>query len=82
MAFAGQTSSEETLKETVRAVMTAEPLKEQVKYMTAGDGGTSFMADMYESIGLFFVRNGRLKEVPDFRPFIDASFLQRAIRQP
>ena len=82
MAFAGQTSSEETVKETVRAVMTAEPLKEQVKYMTTSDGSNSFMVEMYESIGLFFVRNGRLKEVPDFRPFIDASFLQRAVGQP
>jgi NitT/TauT family transport system substrate-binding protein len=82
MAFAGQTSSEETLKETVGTVMNAEPLKEQIKFLTENDGKKSFMAEMYESIGQFFVRNGRLKEVPDFRAYIDASFLQKAVNQP
>jgi ABC-type nitrate/sulfonate/bicarbonate transport system substrate-binding protein len=81
LAFAGQTATDETLKETVRTVMTAEPLKDQIKYMTSNDGKRSFVVDMYESIGQFFVRNGRMKEVPDFRPFVDASFLQKATGQ-
>jgi hypothetical protein len=49
--------------------------------MTSNDGKRSFVVDMYESIGQFFVRNGRMKEVPDFRPFVDASFLQKATGQ-
>jgi hypothetical protein len=81
LAFAGQTATDETLKETVRTVMTAEPLKDQIKYMTSNDSKRSFVVDMYESIGQFFVRNGRMKEVPDFRPFVDASFLQKATGQ-
>lgn len=78
MAFAGQTATDATLKETVRNVMTAETLKDQIKYMTTSDGSKPFIIDMYEGIAQFFIRNGRMKEVPDFRPVVDASFLQKA----
>ena len=80
MAFAGQTATETTLKETVRNVMTAETLKDQIKYMTSPNASKPFIIDMYEGIAGFFIRNGRMKEVPDFRPVVDASFLQKAIQ--
>ncbi len=80
MAFAGQTASETTIKETVRNVMTAETLKDQVKFMTSSGAAKPYIIDMYEGIAEFFIRNGRMKEVPDFRPVVDASFLQKAIQ--
>lgn len=80
MAFTGQTATEATLKETVRYVMTAETLKDQIKYMTTADGSKSFIVDMYEGIARFFIRNGRMKEVPDFRSVVDVSFLKKAVQ--
>lgn len=79
MAFSGQNSTESTLRDTVNVVMTAETLKEQIKYFSGTDASKPYMVEMYEGIAEFFIRNGRMKEVPDFRPLIDASFLKKAV---
>lgn len=61
--------------------MQMKTLEEQMGYMRAMNGARSEADLAYQGIAEFFVRNGRMKEVPDFRPYIDASFLQRAIRR-
>jgi sulfonate transport system substrate-binding protein len=79
MALGGQTLSDATLKDTIATVMTVEPLKSQIKYFTAPAGDKSFIVDMYENIAQFFVRNGRLKEAPDFSTLVDGRFLRMAV---
>ncbi len=78
MAFVGQTATETTLKEVVAVVMTAKTLEEQVKLLSAADGAKPYIIRSYERIAQFFIRNGRLKEVPGFRPLVDAAFLVKA----
>lgn len=80
MAFNGQTSTETVLKDIVGFVMTANTLEDQIRYLTPADGEPSFIVRAYEGIARFFVRNGRMKGVPDFRPLVDASFLQKAVQ--
>lgn len=80
MTLAGQMAEGATLKGVIEAVMQTKTLEEQLGYMVAADGARSETALAYELIAQFFVRNGRMKEVPDFRPYIDASFLQKAAR--
>lgn len=80
MAFAGQTFTEATVKEVVAIVMNANTLEEQLKYVTASGGGEPPIARMYEGIAQFFIRNGRMKAVPDIPSMIDASFLQKAVQ--
>jgi len=58
--------------------MTAETLDDQLKYMTARRGGELPIVRSYEGIAQFFIRNGRMKSVPDLRAMVDASYLVRA----
>ena len=60
--------------------MKAKTLEDQIGYMVAPGGARAEIVSAYEGIAQFFIRNGRMKEVPDFRPYIDASFLQKAVR--
>lgn len=78
MAFVGQTATEATLKEVVAVVMTANTLEDQVKLLSAAGGAKPYIIRSYEGIAQFFIRNGRLKEIPDFRPVVDAAFLAKA----
>ena len=80
MEFNGQTSTEAVLKDVVTFVMTANTLEDQIRYLTPADGGAPFIVRAYEGIVRFFIRYGRMKEVPDFRPLVDASFLQKAVQ--
>ncbi len=81
MALAGQNADGAALKGVIDAVMQMKTLEEQMGYMRAMNGARSEADLAYQGIAEFFVRNGRMKEVPDFRPYIDASFLQRAIHR-
>lgn len=78
MAFTGQTATETTLKDVVSFVMSANTLDQQIRSMTAKEGASPYIIRAYEGIAKFFIRNGRMKEVPDFRPLVDASFLLKA----
>jgi ABC-type nitrate/sulfonate/bicarbonate transport system substrate-binding protein len=80
MAFSGQTAEGPALKSVVAEVMKAKTLEEQIGYMTPAKGSRSEIATAYEGIAQFFVRNGRMKDIPDFQPYLDASFLQKAVQ--
>jgi ABC-type nitrate/sulfonate/bicarbonate transport system substrate-binding protein len=80
MASVGQSASESTLRDVVRFVMDAHTLQQQIGFMTAHEREAPYILRMYDGIARFFIRNGRLREVPDFKPFVDASFLARAVQ--
>lgn len=80
MASVGQSATESTLKSVVEFVMEANTLRAQIGYFQAKAGESPYVLRMYEGIARFFIRNGRMKEVPDFRPYLDASFLTKAVQ--
>jgi NitT/TauT family transport system substrate-binding protein len=78
MVLTGQEYTDTTVKEVVRQAMTAETLDDQLQYMKAPGGGEPPIVRSYEGIAQFFIRNGRMKSVPDVRAMVDASYLVRA----
>jgi len=80
MSSVGQSASDATLRDVVEFVMGANTLDKQIGFMTAKGSGTPYILRMYDGIARFFLRNGRLRELPDLRPYVDASFLARAVQ--
>lgn len=81
MQLSGQTTEGDALKSVVTSVMAAKTLDEQLGYMTAAEGAKPEVIKAYEGIAEFFIRNGRMQSVPDFTPYVDASFLKEAVVQ-
>jgi NitT/TauT family transport system substrate-binding protein len=81
MALSGQTTEGDALKSVIGSVMAAKTLNEQLGYMMAADGSKPEVIKAYEGIAEFFIRNGRMPTVPDFTPYVDASFLKAAVGQ-
>ena len=80
MQLVGQTYNDKTLSEVVDVVMTAETLPDQLKALSASGGEKPYLIRSYEGIAQFFIRNGRLQQVPDFAPLVNASFLAQAVK--
>lgn len=80
-AFRGFNLPESILKEEVVSVLKIIPAEEQVKLLSpSAPGEKAYLVKSYEGIADFFIRMGRLKEKPDFRPFVDGSFLQQVVK--
>jgi sulfonate transport system substrate-binding protein len=80
-AFRGFNTPEDTLRAESKLAMSAMGATEQLKYMrTSAGGAPSELAKAYTDIGGFFMRVGRIKEVPDYRPFLSTSFLEQAVK--
>lgn len=79
MAYVGQTASDSTMNGVVDVVMTAYPMAEQAKMLASSGGQKPYIIKSYEAIAQFFIRNGRLKSVPNFAPVVDAGPAEKAI---
>ena len=78
-AFRGFSTPEDALREEVKLAMGAMGAADQLKYLRPGAGGApSVLAKTYGDIGGFFQRVGRIKEVPDYRPFVTPNFMEQA----
>lgn len=51
-------------------------LNEQIKMLAKGADGKKPIVKSFEEIAQFFIRQGRMKKVPDYAKVIDASYLQ------
>ena len=80
MTLVGQTYTDKTLDEVVGVVMTAEPLPAQLKALSPSGNEKPYIIRSYEGIAQFFIRNGRLQNVPNFAPLVDASFVAKAVK--
>jgi hypothetical protein len=80
MQLVGQTYNDKTLSEVVDVVMTAETLSDQLKALSPSGSEKPYIIRSYEGIAQFFIRNGRLQQVPDFAPLVNASFLAQAVK--
>jgi NitT/TauT family transport system substrate-binding protein len=76
--FRGFNFETELLEGEVDLVMsTYMGLEEQLEMLQAGaDGGAPPITGAFEDIAQFFIRQGRMDAVPDYEPFVDASYLE------
>lgn len=74
--FRGFNSTEEVLKEETRLAMGSLDANAQLALLSGKDGAKPYIVNSYEKIAEFFVRVGRLKEVPNYGPLVDASFMR------
>lgn len=72
----GFNSSEEVLKEETKLAMGSLDAKGQLAVLKGKDGGKAYIVNSYEKIAEFFVRTGRLKEVPNYVPLVNPSFME------
>lgn len=79
LALGGTIANDDVVDSGVKASMESKSLSEQLPFLTAEGGSAPKLAAIYTGIGEFFVRNGRMDQVPDYLPYIDASYLQKAI---
>ncbi len=77
-AFRGFNFSDELLEGEVDLVMnTYMGLDEQIEMLQEGaDGAAPPITGSFEEIAEFFIRQGRMDEVPDYGPFVDSSYLE------
>lgn len=77
--FRGFNYTDDLLKEELRYVLTTYlGGTEQLKLFSSA-GGKAPIVKAYEDISQFFIRQGRLKEVPNFQPLVDDRYLKSAI---
>lgn len=78
-AFRGFNFDDELLEGEVDLVMnTYMDLDQQIKMLSPGADGRPPIAASFEGIAEFFIRQGRISEVPDYLPFIDPQYLVAA----
>jgi NitT/TauT family transport system substrate-binding protein len=77
-AFRGFNFSDELLEGEVDLVMdTYMGLEEQLEMLQpTPDGGQPPITIAFEEIAEFFIRQGRMDEVPNYAPYVDASYLE------
>ncbi|WP_161495903.1 ABC transporter substrate-binding protein [Bradyrhizobium japonicum] len=80
-AYRGFNLPTAVLREEVVSVSKIIPAEDQVKLLLPpAPGEKAYLVKSYEGIADFFIRMGRLKEKPDFRPYVDGSFLQQVVK--
>lgn len=78
--FRGFNYTDELLKEEMEYVMgTYLTGREQLPLLAQGSGAKAPIVKSYEDISQFFIRQGRLKEVPNFQPLVDDRYLKSAV---
>ena len=76
-AFRGFDFSDELLEGEVDLVMsTYMDTAEQLEMMRPGDDGVAPIVASFEAIAEFFIRQGRMDQVPDYAPYFDPSYLE------
>lgn len=75
-AFRGFNFEDAMLETEVDLVMnTYMDVAQQLKMLSPAEGGAIPIAASFEGIAQFFIRQGRLQEVPDYAPVIDPQYL-------
>jgi hypothetical protein len=78
-AFRGFNFADEFLETEVDLVMsTYMDLGQQIEMLSPGADGRPAIAQSFEGIAEFFIRQGRLQSLPDYLPVIDPQYLVAA----
>ncbi len=78
--FRGFNYTDELLKEELDYVLnTYLTGPEQLEQLSRPSSGKSPIVKSFEAISQFFIRQGRLKQVPDFQPLVDDRFVKAAM---
>ena len=80
--FRGFNFADELLEGEVDLVMsTYMRAGEQLKMLSKGANGKKPIVKSFEDIAQFFIRQGRMKKVPNYSPVIDASYMKAAAKK-
>lgn len=81
--FRGTQTPDDILKEEISFAMDLWPLKTQLEKMKGTPGEAKpYVSRALEGIANFYIRIGRMKEMPDIAPMIDTSWLDKAAALP
>lgn len=81
--FRGTQTPEDILNEEIELAMGLWPLRTQLEKMKGKPGeGKSYVYRSLEEIAKFYIRIGRMKEMPDVAAMIDTSWLDKAAALP
>lgn len=77
--FRGFNYTDDLLREELNYVLsTYLGGNEQLKLLSS-TGGKALIIKSFEDISQFFIRQGRLKDVPNFKPLVDDQYLKKAM---
>lgn len=80
--FRGTETPKEILEEEIDLAVDLWPLQTQMEKMKAKQGDKSYVARSLEDISKFYMRIGRMKEMPNVETLIDTSWLDKAAALP
>lgn len=81
-SYRGLNTSEMVLMEEVELATDLWPLEKQAEMMISTDGQMAYTEEALTGISEFFIRIGRMSEVPDMSKLIDVSWIEKAAALP